>query len=105
MQPLMFNFPFYKIFPTKTWKQFEHHADNIFKIGRSFVDNVRSTIYRQDNFQFKMSKTISLIVIINIFILLFCSSRSESRSTPTKSCQRGRKVLFYRIHDEPEIPH
>lgn len=39
MQPLMFNFPFYKIFPTRTWKQFEKHADNIFKLGRSFVDN------------------------------------------------------------------
>lgn len=54
----MFNFPFYKIFPTKTWKQFEHHADNIFKIGRSFVDNVRSTIQYTGKiiFNFKCQK-------------------------------------------------
>ncbi|XP_061192018.1 cytochrome P450 10-like [Saccostrea echinata] len=38
MQPLMYNVPLYKIFPTKTWKQYEKYADNIFKIGRSFVD-------------------------------------------------------------------
>lgn len=49
----MFNFPFYKIFPTRTWKQFEKHADNIFKLGRSFVDNVGSSTSRQDNFNTK----------------------------------------------------
>lgn len=38
MQPLMYNLPIYKIYPTKTWKQYEQYTDNILKIGRSFVD-------------------------------------------------------------------
>jgi hypothetical protein len=40
MQPLMYNLPLYKIYPTKTWKQYEKYTDNILKIGRSFVDKV-----------------------------------------------------------------
>ncbi|XP_048758643.2 cytochrome P450 10-like [Ostrea edulis] len=47
MQPLMYNVPLYKIVPTKIWKQYEKHADNIFKIGRSFVD--KKAIQLQQN--------------------------------------------------------
>ncbi|XP_022312941.2 cytochrome P450 10-like [Crassostrea virginica] len=38
MQPLMYNIPLYKVFPTKIWRQYVTHADNIFNIGRSLVD-------------------------------------------------------------------
>ncbi|XP_063428230.1 cytochrome P450 10-like [Mytilus trossulus] len=38
MQPLMYNIPLYKIYPTKTWRQYEEYTDNILRIGRSFVD-------------------------------------------------------------------
>ncbi|CAG2253475.1 Cytochrome P450 10 [Mytilus edulis] len=38
MQPLMYNVPLYKIYPTKTWRQYEEYTDNILRIGRSFVD-------------------------------------------------------------------
>ncbi|OWF55008.1 cytochrome P450 10-like isoform X2 [Mizuhopecten yessoensis] len=38
MQPLMYNIPLYKVMPTKMWKQYEAYADNVMKIGRSFVD-------------------------------------------------------------------
>ena len=40
MQPLTYNLPVYKVFPTSEWKQFQTHADNVFRIGRSFVDKV-----------------------------------------------------------------
>lgn len=40
MQPLMYNVPLYKIYPTKTWRQYEEYTDNILRIGRSFVDKV-----------------------------------------------------------------
>ena len=40
MQPLMYNIPLYKVFPTKIWRQYVTHADNIFNIGRSLVDKV-----------------------------------------------------------------
>ena len=41
MQPLMYNLPIYKLFRTKTWKQYEHHSDQVMKIGQTFVDKVR----------------------------------------------------------------
>ncbi|XP_061192063.1 cytochrome P450 10-like [Saccostrea echinata] len=44
MQPLTYNFPLYKIIPTKEWKQFQTYADNVFRIGRSFVDKITSKI-------------------------------------------------------------
>lgn len=40
MSPLTFNFPFYKLFPTSEWRHFQSYADNVFRIGRSFVDKV-----------------------------------------------------------------
>lgn len=40
MSPLTFNFPFYKLFPTTEWRHFQRYADNVFRIGRSFVDKV-----------------------------------------------------------------
>nr|XP_022312942.1 LOW QUALITY PROTEIN: cytochrome P450 10-like [Crassostrea virginica] len=40
MQPLTYNLPVYKVFPTSEWKQFQTHADNVFRIGRSFVDKI-----------------------------------------------------------------
>lgn len=40
MSPLTFNFPFYKLFPTTEWRLFQSYADNVFRIGRSFVDKV-----------------------------------------------------------------
>ena len=39
-QPLMYNLPIYKLYKTKLWKKFEHHADNVFKLGKYFVDKV-----------------------------------------------------------------
>ncbi|KAL3868739.1 hypothetical protein ACJMK2_041508 [Sinanodonta woodiana] len=38
MQPLMYNVPVYKIFPTKLWKEFENYANTVMEIGRYFVD-------------------------------------------------------------------
>lgn len=38
MQPLMYNAPIYKVFPTKQWNQFVNYADNVINIGRSFVE-------------------------------------------------------------------
>ncbi|KAL8570631.1 hypothetical protein ACOMHN_039068 [Nucella lapillus] len=38
MQPLMYNLPVYKLFRTKTWKQYEFHSDQVMKIGQTFVD-------------------------------------------------------------------
>ncbi|XP_052687194.1 cytochrome P450 10-like isoform X1 [Crassostrea angulata] len=40
MSPLTFNFPFYKLFPTSEWRHFQSYADNVFRIGRSFVDKI-----------------------------------------------------------------
>lgn len=40
MSPLTFNFPFYKLFPTTEWRHFQSYADNVFRIGRTFVDKV-----------------------------------------------------------------
>lgn len=40
MSPLTFNFPFYKLFPTSEWRHFQSYADNVFRIGRLFVDKV-----------------------------------------------------------------
>ncbi|XP_052774681.1 cytochrome P450 10-like [Mya arenaria] len=38
LQPLMFNVPLYKIYPTKLWKKFEYHSDNVFRLGRYFIN-------------------------------------------------------------------
>ncbi|KAK7100964.1 cytochrome P450 10-like [Littorina saxatilis] len=38
MQPLMYNLPIYKLFPTQKWRQYQFHSDRVIKIGQSFVD-------------------------------------------------------------------
>lgn len=43
MQELMYSLPIYKIVPTKMWKQFETYCDNVFQIGRSYVNKVYVT--------------------------------------------------------------
>ncbi|XP_063441953.1 cytochrome P450 10-like [Mytilus trossulus] len=49
MQPLMYNLPIYKLYPTKTWKQYEQYTDNILKIGRSYVDKKAAQLQSQEN--------------------------------------------------------
>jgi len=39
-QPLMYGFPLYKLFPTKTWKIYENYSDNVLRIGQTFVNKV-----------------------------------------------------------------
>ncbi|ELT96518.1 hypothetical protein CAPTEDRAFT_143013 [Capitella teleta] len=41
MQPLMYNFPMYKIYPTKTWRQYEKHGDIVVGIGLDMVRKVK----------------------------------------------------------------
>ncbi|XP_052273443.1 cytochrome P450 10-like [Dreissena polymorpha] len=38
LQPLMFNVPIYKLYPTKLWKKFEYHSDAVFQLGRYFIN-------------------------------------------------------------------
>lgn len=38
LQPLMYNVPIYKLYRTKLWKTFEHHADKCFELGKYFID-------------------------------------------------------------------
>ena len=45
MQPLMYNLPTYKLFPTKRWQEYEFHSDQVMKIGQTFVDKVRFGFY------------------------------------------------------------
>ncbi|ELU08568.1 hypothetical protein CAPTEDRAFT_134490, partial [Capitella teleta] len=40
MQPLMYNLPVYKIYPTKTWRKYEKHGDTVFGIGLDMVTKV-----------------------------------------------------------------
>ncbi|XP_076110154.1 cytochrome P450 10-like isoform X1 [Mytilus galloprovincialis] len=49
MQPLMYNLPIYKLYPTKTWKQYEQYTDNILKIGRSYVDKKAEQLQSTEN--------------------------------------------------------
>ncbi|XP_048761818.1 cytochrome P450 10-like [Ostrea edulis] len=44
MQELMYSLPIYKIVPTKMWKQFETYCDNVFQIGRSYVNKKAAQI-------------------------------------------------------------
>ncbi|XP_055887015.1 cytochrome P450 10-like isoform X3 [Biomphalaria glabrata] len=37
LQPLLFDVPVYRVWPTDTWRQFEHYADNIMSIGTFLV--------------------------------------------------------------------
>ncbi|XP_076441430.1 cytochrome P450 10-like [Babylonia areolata] len=38
MQPLLYNLPIYKLFPTRAWQQYQFHSDQVMKIGQTFVD-------------------------------------------------------------------
>ena len=40
LQPLLYNLPVYKIFPTKMYKKFEGHSDKLFEIGHALVEKV-----------------------------------------------------------------
>lgn len=40
MQVLMYSLPIYKIFPTKDWRQYVNYCDNVFRIGKSYVNKV-----------------------------------------------------------------
>ena len=41
MQALLFSMPIYKAISTPSWKKFEHHSDNLHKLGLHFVHKVR----------------------------------------------------------------
>lgn len=47
MQPLMYNAPTYKIYPTKLWRKFESYANNVISIGRMFIERKMETLQRQ----------------------------------------------------------
>ena len=44
MQPLMYDVPLYKIYPTKTWKKYEYYADKVIGIGNMYVNKVLSLV-------------------------------------------------------------
>ena len=44
MQTLLYNLPVYKYFPTKTWKEYEQYCDNVFRIGRSYINKVSKCV-------------------------------------------------------------
>ena len=43
MQPLMYNPPVYKFWPTPTWKTFESHAQKVNDVGLYFINKVSIT--------------------------------------------------------------
>ena len=45
MQPLMYNVPIYKLYPTPTWRKYRHHADEVLRIGQKFVDRVSVCVF------------------------------------------------------------
>lgn len=47
LQPLMYNVPTYKLYKTKLWKKFEHHADKVFELGRYFIEKKVSELEAQ----------------------------------------------------------
>ncbi|XP_061192062.1 cytochrome P450 10-like [Saccostrea echinata] len=46
MQILLYSFPIYKMIPTKPWKKYENHCDNVFRIGRSYIDRKAAEIQK-----------------------------------------------------------
>ncbi|XP_041357475.1 cytochrome P450 10-like [Gigantopelta aegis] len=49
-QPLMYNLPLYKYFPTKLWKAYEKYFDNVLTLGTHFVDKkVRAMQVSEEN--------------------------------------------------------
>lgn len=47
MQPLMYNAPTYKIYPTKLWRKYEQYANNVISIGRTFIERKLKTLQKQ----------------------------------------------------------
>lgn len=78
MQPLMYNVPLYKIVPTKIWKQYEKHADNIFKIGRSFVDKVKEAMIWINVFLLQSKLMFIITQLFRIFNTLLSCRREQS---------------------------
>lgn len=73
MSPLTFNFPFYKLFPTTEWRHFQSYADNVFRIGRSFVDKVLpiNVFYILLLILFKGLNYIAYSVLVRLWFLCF----------------------------------
>jgi hypothetical protein len=42
LQRLMYGAPFYKLYPTKTWRTYEAYTDRVIRVGLKFVNKVRS---------------------------------------------------------------
>ena len=40
MQPLMYNVPLYRLFPTKTWRTYENYADKVLAVAEKYVNKV-----------------------------------------------------------------
>ncbi|KAL5022074.1 hypothetical protein ScPMuIL_001229 [Solemya velum] len=49
LQPLMYNVPVYKLYPTKLWKQFESYGDNVLRHGRYFVEKRMNQLQNADS--------------------------------------------------------
>lgn len=73
MSPLTFNFPFYKLFPTTEWRHFQSYADNVFRIGRSFVDKVLpiNVFYILLLILYKRLDYIAYSVLVRLWFLCF----------------------------------
>lgn len=73
MSPLTFNFPFYKLFPTTEWRHFQSYADNVFRIGRSFVDKVLpiNVFYILLLILYKVLDYIAYSVLVRLWFLCF----------------------------------
>lgn len=81
MSPLTFNFPFYKLFPTTEWRHFQSYADNVFRIGRSFVDKVLpiNVFYILLLILYKGLDYIAYSVLVRLWFLCF-NTRKMKRS-------------------------
>lgn len=81
MSPLTFNFPFYKLFPTSEWRHFQSYADNVFRIGRSFVDKVLpiNVFYILLLILYKGLDNIAYSVLVRLWFLCF-NTRKMKRS-------------------------
>lgn len=81
MSPLTFNFPFYKLFPTSEWRHFQSYADNVFRIGRSFVDKVLpiNVFYILLLILYKGLDYIAYSVLVGLWFLCF-NTRKMKRS-------------------------
>lgn len=81
MSPLTFNFPFYKLFPTSEWRHFQSYADNVFRIGRSFVDKVLpiNVFYILLLILYKGLDYIAYSVLVRLWFLCF-NTRKMKRS-------------------------